>query len=201
MTNEEKETYYLTTLFQNEKSEVNKIAPSFETVYKKAQLKYRMKLTKWIIVASFLVAVLISSLVYTNYDKTRNLPKVQAGTSLYQILIEDGKIVTYEIFFEYDRATLRSESQSTIDAIGTMLKEHPKVNLRIEGHTDNTGSATYNKELSTMRAAAVKQALLKLGVEDNRLVYKGLGEEKPIASNDSEAGRQKNRRVELVLIK
>jgi outer membrane protein OmpA-like peptidoglycan-associated protein len=71
--------------------------------------------------------------------------------------------------------------------------------VRIEGFTDSTGSDDYNQQLSENRALAVKDALVQAGVESNRVVVQGYGEANPVASNDSTAGRQLNRRVEIVI--
>ena len=71
--------------------------------------------------------------------------------------------------------------------------------MRIEGFTDSTGSDDYNQQLSENRALAVKDALVQAGVESNRVVVQGYGEANPVASNDSTAGRQLNRRVEIVI--
>ena len=90
---------------------------------------------------------------------------------------------------------------SIIDSIAVMMKKHPEIRLSIEGHTDNLGSSSYNLELSTARALAVKQALITLSIEEKRLSSKGSGESKPIADNTTDQGRAKNRRVEFVLLK
>jgi outer membrane protein OmpA-like peptidoglycan-associated protein len=80
-----------------------------------------------------------------------------------------------------------------------MLKAHPEMKLAIEGYTDNVGGAAKNQALSEKRAEAVKTYLVSnSGVPAERLTAKGFGSSKPAASNDTEAGRQKNRRVELV---
>jgi outer membrane protein OmpA-like peptidoglycan-associated protein len=82
-----------------------------------------------------------------------------------------------------------------------MLKAYPNVAVNVAGHTDNTGDPTANKRLSAERAAAVKQTLVTMGVAGARITDEGLGPDKPIASNDTEEGRAKNRRVELLVTK
>ena len=82
-----------------------------------------------------------------------------------------------------------------------VLKAFPQAAIRVEGHTDSTGDATANKQLSGDRAAAVQKALNGLGVSDAQISSAGYGQEKPIASNDSEDGRAKNRRVDVVVLK
>ncbi len=110
----------------------------------------------------------------------------------------EAEIVTNDIRFQFDRADLKPESMEIIQSIAKMLTEHPEVRLSIEGHTDNQGSLTYNQELSGLRAAAVKQALVNLSIHPDRLKSRGFGEEKPVADNQTEEGRAKNRRVEFV---
>ena len=78
------------------------------------------------------------------------------------------------------------------------MKLYPELKIEIQGHTDNTGSADHNLKLSTERAETVKEFMQLYGIESIRLVSKGFGMIKPIESNDSEEGRAKNRRVELV---
>jgi OOP family OmpA-OmpF porin len=82
-----------------------------------------------------------------------------------------------------------------IQKFADFLKQHPEVKAEIQGYTDNRGSAAYNKKLSERRAKAVYEALINLGVSKEQLSYKGYGAENPIASNDTEEGRAKNRRV------
>ena len=79
-----------------------------------------------------------------------------------------------------------------------MLQNDPGLRLSIEGHTDNTGTAAHNQELSTARARSVLGALVGLGIDPSRLQSKGWGQDKPVADNTSEDGRAQNRRVELV---
>ena len=73
--------------------------------------------------------------------------------------------------------------------------------MRLEGHTDNTGDTEENKKLSLARAEAVKDALLRGGIDASRMTTEGYGQEKPVASNDTDAGKAKNRRLELVVVK
>ena len=78
-----------------------------------------------------------------------------------------------------------------------ILNQYPNTFVRVEGHTDSRGSNEYNMELSIRRANAVKNLLLQRGVADSRIEVVGFGETMPVATNDTEAGRQKNRRVEI----
>ena len=109
----------------------------------------------------------------------------------------DGHVALY-INFDIDKATLRPDAQPVIAEIDKLLAGDPALRLSIQGHTDNTGTAAHNKELSAARARSVLGALVGLGTDPSRLESKGLGQGQPIAGNDTEAGRARNRRVELV---
>ena len=103
--------------------------------------------------------------------------------------------------FETGSTKLTPDSVPTVNSLVAILKAYPVVVVRLEGHTDNTGDATANKKLSLDRAVAVKEIMITGGIADARIGTDGYGEEKPIASNDSEEGRAKNRRTELVVEK
>ncbi|MGM0597623.1 MAG: OmpA family protein [Myxococcota bacterium] len=106
------------------------------------------------------------------------------------------------IHFKYAKAVLRSRSYETLDAVASILIEHPEVlKVRIEGHTDNHGSSSYNLKLSRKRAQAVKKYLVKQGVEASRLEVKGYGKNRPRYANISARLRRKNRRVEFKILK
>jgi outer membrane protein OmpA-like peptidoglycan-associated protein len=121
------------------------------------------------------------------------------GKKLYDALAEKGRVATQGIYFDTGSDGIRQESAPTLKEIGTMLKEHADLKLTIEGHTDNVGSAASNQTLSEKRAAAVRQYLIdNHQVDGTRLEAKGLGQTKPVGSNDTAEGRQQNRRVELV---
>ena len=102
------------------------------------------------------------------------------------------------INFDFSSAKLRPESEPLLKQVAGMLKEHPDWSITLEGHTDNIGGGDYNKTLSEQRAASVVAWLVAQGVNAERLQSAGLGLDKPVASNDSEAGRAQNRRVEIV---
>jgi OmpA-OmpF porin, OOP family len=111
----------------------------------------------------------------------------------------NGRVALY-INFDVDKATLRPDAQPIIDEINKLLKTDSALKLSIEGHTDNTGTVERNRELSAARARSVLGALVGLGIDSARLTSKGFGADKPIANNADEAGRAKNRRVELVKV-
>ncbi len=118
---------------------------------------------------------------------------------MYETLSSEGRVVTRGILFDTGSARIRPESTPTLKEIGRTLEKHGDLRLRIEGHTDNTGSADVNKRLSQERAEAVRAHLVaEYGVAADRLEAVGYGPEQPATSNDTAEGRQTNRRVELV---
>ena len=116
---------------------------------------------------------------------------------MYAALKSNGFVALY-INFDFGKAELKPEGQQTADEIAKMLKNDGQLRIRIEGHTDNVGSASANKTLSESRAASVMAALKTRGIDPARLAASGFGSERPIADNRTEEGRAKNRRVELV---
>jgi outer membrane protein OmpA-like peptidoglycan-associated protein len=118
------------------------------------------------------------------------------------VVVRDKEIViTQQVQFEVDKSVIKKESGELLDFIARVLKDHPEIaKVEVQGHTDNTGKAAHNKTLSASRADAVKRALVQRGVADKRLVAKGYGQEKPIADNDGDVGRAKNRRVQFVIL-
>jgi outer membrane protein OmpA-like peptidoglycan-associated protein len=128
-----------------------------------------------------------------------NLSINAGGREIYEALMAEGRIVTRGILFDTGSDRLRPESTPTLKEIGEILKEHPDLRIRIEGHTDNVGQATSNQTLSEKRAAAVKAFLeTEYKIKGDRLEAQGFGDTKPDAKNDTPEGRQSNRRVELV---
>jgi outer membrane protein OmpA-like peptidoglycan-associated protein len=103
------------------------------------------------------------------------------------------------VLFEFDRAALKPGALRGLSPLIAYLKKNPERQIVLEGHTDSVGSDSYNLELSRERARAVRQALAQNGVEEDRIVARGLGEAYPLASNDNEAGRLQNRRVEIII--
>jgi outer membrane protein OmpA-like peptidoglycan-associated protein len=103
--------------------------------------------------------------------------------------------------FETGSTQLTPESVPTVESLVVILKAYPAVAVRLEGHTDNTGDAAANKKLSLDRAIVVKEIMIKGGIADGRIGTDGYGQENPVAPNDTEDGRAKNRRTELVVEK
>jgi outer membrane protein OmpA-like peptidoglycan-associated protein len=102
-----------------------------------------------------------------------------------------------DLLFETDSAVLTEDAIARVSRIGDILVKYPEDKLRIEGHTDSRGTVPYNEALSLRRAEAVARVLTSRGVTPGQLLVLGMGEEQPVASNDSSAGRSANRRVQL----
>ena len=106
-----------------------------------------------------------------------------------------------KIYFAFDKATVLGRSFTLLDQIAKIITQHPEIAaISIEGHTDNVGSATYNRRLSQARAESVRAYLIEKGVAEQRVVAKGFGPDRPTASNDTAEGREKNRRVEFNIL-
>ena len=112
-------------------------------------------------------------------------------------IVVGSSVVLNNIFFESDSHQLLQASMAELNRLVIFMQENPTVAVEISGHTDSTGSAEHNQELSGKRAGAVVNYLMEKGIEANRLIPVGYGDRKPVAENDSEAGRALNRRTEL----
>ncbi|HQL70451.1 MAG TPA: OmpA family protein, partial [Bacteroidales bacterium] len=142
---------------------------------------------------------------YLFYSENFDIPEAQD----YQEVTKDivlskvavgSKIILKNIFFDYDKATIRPESENELTRLVTLLNAYPKMTIEIGGHTDNHGSLQYNTKLSNDRAKAVVDYLVSKGIAASRLQYKGYAFNEPIATNDTDEGRQQNRRVEFKVI-
>lgn len=123
--------------------------------------------------------------------RTIELRKLDVGTTS----------VLRNIYFDYDRATFKTESYSDLNKLEAMLRQNPRLKVEISGHTDNYGHWQYNRNLSQRRAEAVKDFLTKKGIDARRIKAVGYGESRPLASNDDEQeGRELNRRVEFKVL-
>jgi len=105
-----------------------------------------------------------------------------------------------DILFDVGKSTLKPGSQASIQRIAVVLTQYPQHQILVEGHTDATGGDDFNLQLSRDRASSVRTALVAGGVEASRITAEGFGESRPVASNDNAAGRQQNRRVEIVIV-
>jgi outer membrane protein OmpA-like peptidoglycan-associated protein len=113
-----------------------------------------------------------------------------------------------DVLFDFDRANLRAEAREALGRVAGIIREHPRSKVRVEGHTDAKGAEGYNQKLSERRARAVRNWLAKDGgLSRTGFIVKGLGESRPVAPNagpdgsDDPEGRQKNRRVEIIVAK
>lgn len=130
--------------------------------------------------------------------ETDKITLVEAS-EIEQALARDGRIAIYGIYFDFDQADIKPESQPQIDQLGALLKDNPALQVIVVGHTDGKGAFDYNLSLSQRRAQAVADALVSgYAVERARVVPAGAGMVSPVASNRTEDGRAKNRRVEIV---
>jgi len=120
------------------------------------------------------------------------------ATQMANEISQSGHVAVYGIHFETGKATIQPDSEQTLDQIVQLLENDLKLKLRVEGHTDNTGSKEANKALSQQRATAVVTWLQQHGIDASRLMAAGFGDTKPVADNSTEEGKAKNRRVELV---
>jgi outer membrane protein OmpA-like peptidoglycan-associated protein len=105
-----------------------------------------------------------------------------------------------KLFFAWNRALIKPTSFSILDEVVKVLNDNPKINLRIEGHTDSSGNAGHNQRLSQRRAESVQAYLINKGIAKERLSAKGFGPDVPLETNDSADGRERNRRVEFVVL-
>lgn len=122
---------------------------------------------------------------------------LMGAASLKQAIDTAGKVAV-QVNFATDRTEILPDSQPQIDEIVRLLKVNPALSLSINGHTDDTGSAAHNQTLSEARARSVVAALVAQGIPRATLAPAGFGNTQPVADNSSEAGKAKNRRVELV---
>lgn len=133
--------------------------------------------------------------VVTTKALTNNMIK---AAEMADAIASKGFVDLYGIYFDVDKSDIKPESAATLQEVATLLKIDRSLKLEVGGHTDKTGTADHNVKLSQARAQAVVDALVKnYGIAGARLQAKGYGDTKPVAPNDSEANRAKNRRVEL----
>ncbi len=117
-----------------------------------------------------------------------------------QKIVKGKQLVLSNLFYDTDKYLLNAKSKTELTKLIYLLNSNPLVNIEIEGHTDNKGNAINNKTLSTNRAKSVYDYLIEKGISASRLKYQGYANLKPLASNDSEEGRKKNRRIEVRIL-
>jgi outer membrane protein OmpA-like peptidoglycan-associated protein len=149
--------------------------------------------TVWISVTSN-AAITVDTLEEKPFQLTVKAPQ---ASDMKTALDRDGHVTLY-INFDFNKATLKPDAAPIIAQIVALLKANPNLNLSVDGYTDDVGLHDYNVKLSQARAAAVVAALEAQSIAAGRLTSTGYGPDKPIAPNDTDAGRAQNRRVELV---
>jgi outer membrane protein OmpA-like peptidoglycan-associated protein len=135
-------------------------------------------------------------------DKRRAMEQATQGTGVDVTRTADNQLklnVPSDISFDTGRADIKPNLRSVLDSFANGLRDDPTTRIRIIGHTDSTGSDAINDPLSLQRARSVKNYLADRGIADSRIEAEGRGEHEPIADNSSDAGRAKNRRVEILL--
>ena len=142
-------------------------------------------------------------------DQAREAEKTRAELALLMKelselqgqLTDRGIVLTIgDVLFATDKSNLNASAQISMDKLAAFLREKQNRNLLVEGHTDSVGSDEYNQGLSEQRAASVKSALVKRGIASERIVTIGYSKKYPLASNDTAAGKQQNRRVEAIIL-
>ena len=135
-----------------------------------------------------------------NSAEARNLALEQQLRDMNAKQTDRGPVITIgDVLFDTDRSQLKAGSARHVEKLGGFLKQYPQRRALVEGFTDSTGSDGHNQELSGRRADAVRAALVDMGVGRDRIDTRGYGESYPVAGNESAAGRQLNRRVEIIL--
>lgn len=141
--------------------------------------------------------------VVTRVDTVEKVKVVHDTVTIVKEIPVEIKQTMIEIsntLFAFNKFNLNEDAQRGLDKVAVWLNENPKLNVEISGHTDGKGTQEYNQKLSESRAKAVYDYFVERGVKSDRLSYKGYGKINPIADNTTEAGRQKNRRVELNIL-
>ncbi len=128
----------------------------------------------------------------------KNVRFAKGAKPLYDRMVTDGKFITYGITFDVGKAVIKPESMGEINRIVKLMQDNPDLKFEVQGHTDNTGSATLNQTLSEQRAQAIVAKLVSMGISADRLTAVGKGQTNPLADNSTDEGRAKNRRVEFV---
>jgi outer membrane protein OmpA-like peptidoglycan-associated protein len=153
---------------------------------------FKSKKTMWII-GGVLALAGVGAYIYYKSRK----PKKEVEQTTEEVL----KDVFDNLNFEFGKAEIKKDSYPYLDNLSDTLLKSKTWRLDIEGHTDNTGSDDFNMKLSQKRADAVKEYLVSKGISEDLITPQGYGESKPLVPNDSNANREKNRRVEFKIIK
>jgi OmpA-OmpF porin, OOP family len=135
-----------------------------------------------------------------NYSEVRDFKPIVVDIELEKAK-EGSVVVLNNIFFDTDKYELKDKSTTELSKIVRFLNDNPSVTIQISGHTDNIGAVDYNQQLSLKRATSVYQHLIDKGIDKKRLQFKGFGSSRPLADNNTEEGRQLNRRIEITVLK
>ncbi len=141
----------------------------------------------------------ISAEGYIYYQDIINHSKTDTLQVALQAIKKDVKVILHNLFFELNSANIAKESEPALEDLYQFLTKNPDVNIHIIGHTDNTGSLSYNMILSENRAKAVYEAIVSRGIDTSRVTFEGKGPNEPVTTNETEEGRAENRRVEFVI--
>lgn len=145
---------------------------------------------------------LLGGAVGNNLDRQEAALRQQMGSSGVSIVNTGSQLIVTlpeAITFPVDSAQLRGSFIGSLNALARNLQQYPRTKVEVVGHTDSTGSAAYNQQLSERRALSVRSVLVNAGVAPGRLRAYGQGETNPVANNNTAAGRQQNRRVEIFI--
>lgn len=129
------------------------------------------------------------------------LMEVRGESAMAKSLSQDGRVDVYGLLFDTGKSVLKNGSTPTLQELAKVLQDNPALKVEVVGHTDDVGDADSNQKLSEARAAAVADALVKTyAIEAARMVARGMGQNAPLGPNTTEAGRAKNRRVEIIAV-
>lgn len=182
-----------------EKAEIALKAAGFEVPYRFADAEATLTARK----DDLWVTVEAASRFYTLTEINAGAPDFESATdadSIAEMLERYGRVPLNGVEFITGRPELMPASHTILDEVVTLMKDHPTWHLRVEAHTDNVGSKTANLNLSFFRASSVVTWLAANGIKRARLDPKGMGDTHPVGDNTTEAGRSRNRRIELVKI-
>jgi outer membrane protein OmpA-like peptidoglycan-associated protein len=132
------------------------------------------------------------------HNEAFEFSRTETITVVLQPIKKDARIIVHNIFFEINSAIITPESEPAIEDLYQFLLENPSLHVHFVGHTDNTGTHAFNMTLSENRAKALYDAIVRKGIDPERLTFEGRGFTEPIAPNDTEEGRAENRRVEFI---
>lgn len=158
-----------------------------------------MKHNQWIRHPAALFAVMVIALTASGCANFWG-PGAEESSTIEVRGTERGLVLTLgDVLFGFGRVELTKNGEREVAKLSDYLKRHPKRNVVIEGFTDSVGSIDYNMGLSERRASAVRTSLINNGIDPDRVHSRGYGESFPVATNATDAGRQQNRRVEIVI--